>query len=214
VALARAIVIRPALLLLDEPLSALDRKLRVQMQVELRQLQRQTGLTTLYVTHDQEEALALSDRIVVLNGGRLQQCGSPREVYERPANAFVVDFIGVANLFEADLVADGSAGPRARVGRGLVALAPTDPPPASGRVRLALRPEQVRLSGEAGPGALPARVATTVYLGTTTHVHLDLADGPRLVAFVQNTSSGADPFVAGASVWVSWEPASLRIVRG
>ena len=213
VALARAIVFRPALLLLDEPLSALDRKLRAQMQLELRQLQRQTGLTTLYVTHDQEEALALSDRIAVMSGGRLQQYGTPREIYERPANAFIVDFIGVANLLEVELIPNGPAGPLARIGGLTFPFAPSGEPPRLGSARLAIRPEQVQLSRASAPGAVPGRVTSSVYLGTTTHVYVTLEGGPALVAFVQNTRPEMEPFTPDTRLWVSWDPASLRVVR-
>jgi spermidine/putrescine ABC transporter ATP-binding subunit len=213
VALARAIVIGPRLLLLDEPLSALDRKLRAQMQLELRELQRRLGLTTLYVTHDQEEALALSDRVAVMNAGRLQQYGSPREIYERPANAFVADFIGVANLFDADLVPNGADGPQARQGRLIFPSCGADDAARPGRRRLALRPEQVRLGRSPSPGAMRARVTNAVYLGTSTHVYVDLEGGPSLVAFVQNTGPSAETFSPGSPVWVSWDPDSLRLIR-
>ena len=213
VALARAIVIRPALLLLDEPLSALDRKLRAQMQLELRKLQRQLGLTTIYVTHDQEEALSMSDRVAVMKEGRLQQYGTPREIYEQPANAFVVDFIGVANLFEAELVPNGPGGPLVRLA-GLTFPMPTvDRTARAGPTRVALRPEQVRLERVPVARAVPARVTNAVYLGTSTHVYVQLEDGPGLVAFVQNTSPTVEPFSPGSSVWVAWDPDSLRTVR-
>jgi putative spermidine/putrescine transport system ATP-binding protein len=148
VALARAVVFKPDILLLDEPLGALDRKLREELQVELKQLQRTLGVTTILVTHDQEEALSLSDRIMVLNHGRTQQVASPTEAYLKPANRFVAEFLGIANF----VAADGG-------GTGLV------------------RPERVRLEPAGGPGGRPARVVEAIYLGQMVRYHLALEGG-------------------------------------
>jgi spermidine/putrescine ABC transporter ATP-binding subunit len=185
VALARALVIQPRVLLLDEPLAALDRKLREEMRAEIREIQRAVGITTVFVTHDQHEALGLSDRIAVMNAGRIEQLGTPREVYERPATAFVADFIGASSALEARAVSDGTVelagGERieARLGR---TLEPNE------RVRLLVRPEHVGLGG-AGPNALPARVASVMFLGDHSEVRVELAGGVRVLASVPGSAA-------------------------
>ncbi len=181
VALARALVIRPRVLLLDEPLAALDRKLRQEMRAELKEIQRQVGITTVFVTHDQHEALGLADRIAVMNAGRIEQLDAPREVYERPATAFVADFIGASTVLEARALDAGTvalAGDHrvgVRLGRALI---------PGERLRLLIRPERVEL-GE-GPDALPARVASLMYLGDHTELRLEVAGGARLLATVRS----------------------------
>ncbi|THV10148.1 ABC transporter ATP-binding protein [Nocardioides caeni] len=177
VALARAIVLEPRVLLLDEPLGALDLKLREQMQVELKQLQRSLGITFVFVTHDQEEALTLSDRIAVFDAGRIQQLGSPREIYENPASAYVAGFVGTTNLFDAD------------VSSRLLGVASEH----------AVRPERLRLSGAEDTEAardgeirLDAVVTETIYLGAGNRVHLRTDDGIELVALEQSTGTRHD----------------------
>ena len=178
VALARALVIRPRVLLLDEPLAALDRKLREEMRAELRDIQRTVGITTVFVTHDQHEALGLSDRVAVMSAGRVEQLGSPREVYERPATRFVADFIGASSVLEGRAL-DGETVELAGGVRLQVALREG---PAPGRaVRLLVRPERVELGG-VGANALAARVASVMYLGDHCEVRLELAGGHRLLA--------------------------------
>ena len=178
VALARALVIRPRVLLLDEPLAALDRKLREEMRAELRDIQRTVGITTVFVTHDQHEALGLSDRVAVMSAGRVEQLGSPREVYERPATRFVADFIGASSVLEGRAL-DGETVELAGGVRLRVALREG---PAPGRaVRLLVRPERVELGG-VGANALVARVASVMYLGDHREVRLELAGGHRLLA--------------------------------
>ncbi|MGD9885301.1 MAG: ABC transporter ATP-binding protein [Reyranella sp.] len=191
VALARAVVFKPDILLLDEPLGALDRKLREELQVELKQLQRTLGITTILVTHDQEEALSLSDRIMVLNHGRTQQVASPAEAYLRPANRFVAEFLGIANFVT---LADGRQG--------------------------VVRPERVKLSANGGGGPIdgagrggtgtPARVVEAIYLGQMVRYHLALQgteDGaPAMVAAVPFVGPAHSP---GAEVMVSWESADV-----
>src|SRR3712207_3818245 len=160
VAIARALVMKPAVLLLDEPLGALDKNLREEMQVELRSLQRQLGITTVFVTHDQEEALTMSDRIAVMRDGVIEQLGPPREVYERPATEFVATFLGASNLIDAVAVATegGQSLVEAASGRFLV----PGGFPAGRRLRLAVRPERVRVRAGGGPG-LPATLREVVY---------------------------------------------------
>ena len=184
VALARALVIRPRVLLLDEPLAALDRKLREEMRAELRDIQRTIGITTVFVTHDQHEALGLSDRVAVMSAGRIEQLGSPREVYERPATPFVADFIGASSVLEGRAL-DGETVELAGGVRLRVALREG---PAPGRaVRLLVRPERVEL-GAAGANALAARVASVMFLGDHREVRLELAGGHRLLATLRGNA--------------------------
>jgi len=185
VALARALVIRPRVLLLDEPLAALDRKLREEMRAELRDIQRTVGITTVFVTHDQHEALGLSDRVAVMNAGRIEQLGPPREVYERPATRFVADFIGASSVLEGRALdretVELDGGVRLRV-----ALHEATAP---GRVvRLLVRPERVELGG-GGVNTLTARVASVMYLGDHCEVRLELAGGHRMLATLRGSTA-------------------------
>ena len=181
VALARALVYRPRVLLLDEPLAALDKKLREEMRDELRAIQRTVGITTVFVTHDQAEALGLSDRIAVMSRGRIEQLGAPREIYERPASRFVADFIGASTVLRGRVVADDrvalspdltirvSVGAALRVGE---------------EVELAIRPERVRLAAAPGEGTAEVRIDGLVYQGAMTEVSTRLGDGQRVRVFV------------------------------
>jgi len=192
VALARAIVINPAVLLCDEPLGALDKKLRQAMQFELKELHRRLGLTLIYVTHDQEEALTMSDRIAVMRAGRIAQLGTPREIYDRPTSRFVADFIGDTNILEgtaegATLRGEGWTGPLPAVLRG-----PTS---------IALRPERVRV-GPAGTGLADARVVEANFLGDAVLLKLSLS-GASLLARAPRETDGA-LLAPGAVVAVSW----------
>jgi spermidine/putrescine transport system ATP-binding protein len=172
VALARALVLRPRVLLLDEPLGALDAKLRKELQLELTALQRDVGITFVYVTHDQEEALTMSDRLAVLREGEVEQVGTPRELYEQPASVYVADFLGVANLLPAEHLGGGRV---AVAGRELLASATGV---AVGPCHVVVRPERVRLvpAGQGGDIALRARVEQTVYAGPLTQVVLRAGD--------------------------------------
>jgi len=185
VALARSLVVEPSILLLDEPLSNLDAKLRERMRWELKDLQRRTGITFVYVTHDQSEAMALSDRIAVMHQGQLQQYGRPREVYARPANRTVADFMGLVNLIPAQVVLSAADGGVVEIGGHRVPV--TLPPGARAgqTVQVAIRPENVRLaaagagaSGEAG--AISAKVVEVTFLGNLTDCHVTLEDGTRV----------------------------------
>jgi spermidine/putrescine transport system ATP-binding protein len=212
VALARALVNRPAVLLLDEPLGALDLKLRKEMQVELKQIQREVGITFLYVTHDQEEALAMSDRIAVMNGGVVEQCGTPEEVYEQPAHSFVAGFIGVSNLMEGT-VEEG--GVRLAGGQHCAARVPDDCPPGT-TVHLSVRPEKIWLDEhEEGMVLLDGTVAERVYVGTTTQVIIELSPGARLVALEQNThrSRADNRWEIGEKVRLGWRPEHSLVLR-
>ena len=208
VALARALAPQPKVLLLDEPLSALDLKLRKEMQVELKRLQLETGITFIFVTHDQEEALTMSDRIGVMSNGKLQQVGTAKDIYTRPRNRFVASFIGETNFLTGTAEAGG-----VRLATGdLVALAL--PSGDTGReVTVALRPEQLRLGAAGEAGAIEARVSALVYFGTDTHCHLHLTDGTEVVARLQSPADGDSGLVQGQVVGITFAPGAAQRVE-
>jgi spermidine/putrescine transport system ATP-binding protein len=208
VALARALVLAPSVLLLDEPLGALDAKLRKYLQADLHALQREVGITFIYVTHDQEEALTMSDRLAVMDDGRVAQVGTPTEVYEQPATAYVADFLGVANLVAA--TGEHGTNGRRRVRLGDFTLDAVGDGPA-GPVKLVIRPERVRVSlGEpSGPNCVPAMVERVVYVGATTHVHVRLPGGEAIQALTAN-HDGRPEWPAGTPVGVTLPPDALR----
>jgi spermidine/putrescine transport system ATP-binding protein len=188
VALARALVLGPAVLLLDEPLGALDAKLRRALQVELKALQESVGITFIYVTHDQEEALTMSDRLAVMAHGRIAQVGPPQAVYEEPVDAYVADFLGVSNLMDAELIHSAQSGRCViRVGEFELDATQASHVPA-GAVRVAIRPERVRLDefDTAGPNRVPGMVERLVFLGSATQVFVRLAPGATLQVLMQN----------------------------
>jgi len=183
VALARSLVVEPGILLLDEPLSNLDAKLRERMRWELKELQRRTGITFVYVTHDQSEAMALSDRIAVMHAGEIMQVGAPRAVYARPVNKIVADFMGLVNLISGRVVRPGAAGVVA-VGGEHPIDAPVPPGVARGEtVQVAIRPENLRLipaTAVDGAGGVPGRVVEVTFLGNIVDCHVALGDGTRV----------------------------------
>ena len=217
VALARALVTRPRVLLLDEPLGALDRRLRQEMQIELKSIQREVGITTAFVTHDQEEALTLSDRIAIFNEGRVVQVGAPSAVYERPETVFAAGFLGDANFFAGRAAGRGDGFGRVRV-EGPGALLTADPLPADGApVTLAVRPEKISLLAAAAltPGGAPAnrldgRVVQSVYSGNSITYKIAVA-GAEVTVFEQNRASR--PFPVGATVRLVWSPEHSVVVR-
>jgi ABC-type Fe3+/spermidine/putrescine transport system ATPase subunit len=213
VALARALVNRPRVLLLDEPLGALDLKLREEMQIELKGIQQQVGITFIYVTHDQEEALTMSDRLAVMSNGRVEQIGTPSEVYEEPSTAYVADFLGVSNLMDATgegLGADGNG--RVRLGEFELAAAQGDTD-AAGEVKIVIRPERVRLeaSGTGGPNRVPGMVERVVYVGSIMQVIVHLAPGQTLQAWIQNQGGGM-PYTQGDPLVVHLPAEALRML--
>ena len=214
VALARALVLRPSVLLLDEPLGALDAKLRRTLQVELGELQKQVGITFLYVTHDQEEALTMSDRLAVMNHGRIVQLGTPEEVYNEPADAYVADFLGVSNLMDAEVEHSGDARSPCRLRLGdFVLEAECGQLDATGAVKLAIRPERVDVNPYATDGAnrVPGMVERLVFLGSTTHVYVRLATGAALQTLIRN--DGAElPYSQGTPVSVALPADALRVL--
>jgi spermidine/putrescine ABC transporter ATP-binding subunit len=203
VALARALVIRPRVLLLDEPLAALDKKLREEMRAELKDIQRTVGITTVFVTHDQHEALGLSDRIAVMNAGRIEQLGLPREIYERPATRFVADFIGASSVLDARVVDAGIV----ELGAGVRLAIDLGHPLEPGRsLQLLLRPERVEL-GDAGRNAVRATVASVMYLGDHSELRLVLPGDVRLLAVVRGAVA-ANP---GDAITVSIAPDAFLV---
>jgi len=210
VALARAVVYRPALLLMDEPLGALDRQLRGQLQLEIKRMHRELRMSVLYVTHDQDEALTMSDRIAVFNAGRIEQVGTPMDLYERPATRFVAGFIGETNFFPGT-VAEAGGGPcRADVCRVDVSgalLGATLPGAAvpGASVVVAVRPERIRLhAGSEGTAGLPGTVLDSIYLGHAWRLVIGLADGRDCQALRQ---ADAAPIAPGQPVALSWDAA-------
>jgi spermidine/putrescine transport system ATP-binding protein len=215
VALARALVLNPAVLLLDEPLGALDAKLRRSLKVELKALQERVGITFLYVTHDQEEALTMSDRLAVMNAGRIVQLGTPRQLYEEPADTYVADFLGVSNLMQVEVTERGP-GSRCTVRLGESALeVERGEVDGLGPAHAVIRPERVRITphGEAGPNRVPAMVERLVFLGAATQIMLRLAPGPLLQAVVHNDGSEAS-LSQGTPVQVFLAPDALRVLGG
>jgi spermidine/putrescine transport system ATP-binding protein len=211
VALARALVNRPRALLLDEPLGALDLKLRQQMQVELKRIQREVGITFVYVTHDQGEALTMSDRIAVMQAGVIEQLGSPRQIYERPATRFVAGFIGTSNLISGR--ADGVDGNRAVISygdEGRVIVPMSRPVTQGDAIEVSVRPEKIDLH-RGGPPAtdgslLAGMVTEVVYHGTSTNYTVATAAGPEFVVFDQNTTTADDLAERGDRVFLTWAP--------
>jgi len=212
VAIARAIVIEPEILLLDEPLSNLDARLRDEMRFEIRDIQTRTGITTLFVTHDQQEALTMCDRIAVMNGGRLEQIGTPVAVYDQAATPFVANFIGRANSVPATLSHLSGAPQLLLEGQWLPAPRAEDLPVGvtdGTRVSAMVRPHAIRLAKP--DGGLTARVVRRVFVGSVVEVELQLAGNHILIAELRPDSDGAALAEPGAEVAVSWRPTDMRI---
>jgi len=216
VALARALVVKPRVLLLDEPLAALDKKLREEMRAELREIQRAVGISTVFVTHDQQEALSLSDRVAVMELGRIEQTGTPREIYERPATRFVADFIGASNVFPVRVIASRAAEAevewegvgrlhvRTRSGRGL--------PPGS-HAELLIRPERITVlpPADTGPNAVPGRIVRVTYLGSQTEARVEVGGG-RLILVTLDEHDCPVPLAEGAEVRVCLPPEAFLVL--
>jgi spermidine/putrescine transport system ATP-binding protein len=212
VALARALAPQPKILLLDEPLSALDLKLRQQMRVELKQIQENTGITFIFVTHDQEEALAMSDRIAVMSQGEIQQLGSAEDIYERPSNRFVADFIGDTNILTATVIAEDGPNRRlCRTSQGLELIA-TGEGGIGQEIHASIRPERINLlpaaSGAAGAACTVERI---IYLGTNRQVHVRLEDGAPITLLVPNASG--NPVQAGMPARIQVAPGAAQLLQ-
>jgi len=214
VALARALAPQPKVLLLDESLSALDFKLRKEMQIELKRLQHETGITFIFVTHDQEEALTMADRIAVMSAGRILQIGSPRDIYDRPAERFVADFIGETNFMTADVLscANGMAEVTLPGGKRIPALVAEGIHP-SGQVSIVVRPEHAQIV-KAGPDAhLTGALENTVYFGTDTHFHIRLDGGERFILRRQNSNSAGATPQNGTNVGIRIDDRAAQILK-
>ena len=220
VALARALVNLPKVLLLDEPLGALDLKLRKGLQLELKGIQRDVGITFVYVTHDQEEALTMSDRIAVMNQGRVEQVDTPEEIYERPATTFVAGFIGVSNLMPGEVVSANGGGPRVRLDAGVEIEAPTNGLGPGERCHAVVRPEKLRLdprdaSAPDGWPSVEGMVESSIYLGTATQIVVKLAGDVPMTVLVPNADEVERGQLPGGGVPVrlSWAPEHIHVVR-
>ncbi|QIG52373.1 ABC transporter ATP-binding protein [Nordella sp. HKS 07] len=214
VALARALAPRPKVLLLDEPLSALDFKLRKDMQIELKRLQHETGITFIFVTHDQEEALTMSDRIAVMSKGRILQIGSPRDIYDRPAERFVANFIGDTNFLEgtvktvgpgkARIVLDAGSEVDAGISEGFT---------PEGNVTIVVRPEHAAIHAKPDKGALKGTLENIVYFGTDTHFHVKLASGPHFIVRQQNRHGASEDFRTGMPVGIEIGENAAQVLK-
>ena len=216
VALARALAPSPKVLLLDEPLSALDLKLRQAMREELKQLQRETGITFVFVTHDQEEALAMSDRIAVMSDGEVQQIGGPTDIYEHPVNRFVADFIGDTNFLDGEIVGFNDDLVTCKIGSNSLFEAENSGDHKVGdQVTLFLRPEKISLSAPnetSGPDIRPGKVTNMIYLGNQAAYTVDMGDGIELTAQARPQENGKLPFAIGDSLAVGFSARALRVL--
>jgi spermidine/putrescine transport system ATP-binding protein len=222
VALARALINHPKVLLLDEPLGALDLKLRKQMQIELKRIQTEVGITFIYVTHDQEEAMTMSDRIAVMRAGRIEQLGNPEELYERPQTAFVAGFLGVSNLLEGEVEGQDGALMTVRLRDGTLLRAPSGEGATSSAVRVGVRPEKLRVDASADGGAtdglnvLAGTVLDASYMGVSTQYLVQTEEGHRLTVYAQNLdTAGAGELLAdGQRVRLTWKPQHSFVISG
>jgi spermidine/putrescine transport system ATP-binding protein len=215
VALARALAPQPKVLLLDEPLSALDYKLRKDMQIELKRLQHETGITFIFVTHDQEEALSMSDRIAVMSAGRILQVGTPRDIYDRPAESFVADFIGETNFLSGSVTSVDKSGARIELPCGTSVLAgyPEGFTP-NGKVTIVVRPEHAEITGDPAQGTVSGTLANVVYIGTDTHYYVKLDSGGKdFIVRRQNSRANSKGYENGTKVGILFEPDAVRVMR-
>jgi spermidine/putrescine transport system ATP-binding protein len=222
VALARALINHPRVLLLDEPLGALDLKLRKQMQLELKRIQTEVGITFIYVTHDQEEAMTMSDRIAVMRAGRIEQLGTPEELYERPTTAFVAGFLGVSNLLDGEVAGRDGSMVTVRLPDGTVLSAPADGTAPSGPVRVGVRPEKLKVdagdqvAAAGGLNTLSGTILDASYMGVSTQYLVQTNEGHRLTVYAQNlNTAGAGELLAdGQHVQLTWKPQHTFVIGG
>jgi spermidine/putrescine transport system ATP-binding protein len=214
VALARAIVCEPKVLLLDEPLSALDAKLRTQMRVELKQLQKKLGITFIFVTHDQEEALTMSDRVAVIHDGRVEQIGTVNEIYYQPATRFVASFIGESNIVEADVVGTGPNLLHCRLEGGLELQVRSEKNPPHPKILLSLRPEKIRLHREnpGGVNAFPGVIEREIFKGAVDDLTITVQGGLQLGALLANDGQAESEFHEGEPVFARIQPEDIHLV--
>ncbi len=224
IALARALVNNPQVLLLDEPLGALDLKLRKQMQIELKRIQSEIGITFIFVTHDQDEAMTMSDRIAVMRAGRIEQLGTPEELYERPATEFVAGFLGVSNLLDAEVAARGERFADLRLSDGTMLRAPSAALNGETKVRLGVRPEKLRVlaideddsaaRSDGETNAIQGVVLDASYSGVSTQYLVETPDKHRLVVYAQNleTSGASEVLANGQRVRLTWKPQHTFVI--
>jgi spermidine/putrescine transport system ATP-binding protein len=214
VALARALAPEPKVLLLDEPLSALDYKLRKDMQIELKRLQHKTGITFIFVTHDQEEALTMSDRIAVMSSGKILQVGTPRDIYDRPAERFVANFIGETNFLAGEVQSRRNGVAKVKLASGAVisATLPEGFQP-NGRVNVVVRPEHARVVADGKEATLKGTLENVVYFGTDTHLHVRLDQGGEFIVRLQNARNSAGRFTAGERAGILIDRDSAQVLR-
>lgn len=214
VALARAIVCEPKVLLLDEPLSALDAKLRAQMRVELKQLQKRLGITFIFVTHDQEEALTMSDRVAVINGGRVEQIGTVNEIYYRPATRFVATFIGESNIVEADVISNDHGRPLCRLEGGLQLRLKSGPQGTGEKILLSLRPEKIRLyrTDPGGENCFPGKISVEIFKGAVDDLTISVMGGLELGALIANDGQEELDFHEGETIFARIQPEDINVV--
>ncbi|MGI9464207.1 MAG: ABC transporter ATP-binding protein [Aestuariivirgaceae bacterium] len=214
VALARALAPHPKVLLLDEPLSALDLKLRKEMQIELKRLQHETGITFIFVTHDQEEALTMSDRIAVMSAGNILQVGSPRDIYDHPAERFVANFIGETNFLAAELMSAKTGAGKIKLSSGKT-IAATVPGghAANGRVTAVVRPEHARIVKPGAASVLEGTLENIVYFGTDTHFHVALDSDEAFIVRMQNARDDAGKFSTGMKVGITIDANAAQVLR-
>jgi spermidine/putrescine transport system ATP-binding protein len=207
IALARALVNRPRVLLLDEPLGALDLKLRKEMQLELKRIQHEVGITFVHVTHDQEEAMTMADRIVIMNSGRIEQLGTPSELYESPRTPFVAGFLGVSNLLDGTVAGDGLV----RLADGTQVHVPSATLGGrTGAIQIGVRPEKLRIGGDQ-PNTLAGTLAESAYIGVSTQYIVETPAG-AITVYVQNDRPGANGLEPGARLTVGWSPECTFVV--
>ena len=223
VALARALVNNPQVLLLDEPLGALDLKLRKQMQIELKRIQSEIGITFIFVTHDQDEAMTMSDRIAVMRAGRIEQLGRPEELYERPATEFVAGFLGVSNLLDAEVAGQGNQFADLRLTDGTILRAPAAALNGATQVRLGVRPEKLRVlaigdgadhTADGDSNAIEGTVSDASYVGVSTQYLVETADGHTLTVYAQNLETGgaSEVLADGQRVRLTWRPQHTFVI--
>ena len=210
VALARALVNKPQVLLLDEPLGALDLKLRKQMQLELKRIQSEVGITFIYVTHDQDEAMTMSDRIAVMNAGHFEQVGAPQAMYESPATEFVAGFLGASNLLDGEVASDG----RVKLAAGSTIEVSTDRlKGASGDVKVGVRPEKLHIDGSGRAGnSVEAKIVASTYTGASTTYSCVTADGAPILVYVQNLDATSEVLEDGKNVTLTWDPQHTFVI--
>ncbi len=223
IALARALVNHPRVLLLDEPLGALDLKLRKQMQVELKRIQGEVGITFIFVTHDQEEAMTMSDRIAVMRHGKIEQLGSPEELYERPTTDFVAGFLGVSNLLDAEVAGRDDGYAALQLADGTVLRAPAGLVDGATHVRLGVRPEKLRVVAvaddstaaiDSDTNVIEGTVLDASYIGVSTQYLIETRDGHRLTVYAQNleTSGAGEAHADGQRVRLTWRPQHTFVI--